>query len=354
MKNNINCIDLFCGAGGLSHGFEQAGYNVVAGIDSNKDAIKTFQLNHKDSKAILFDLSNKFDFNHPDLKAIKDTKVDIIIGGPPCQGFSIAGKRLEDDPRNILYKSYMKFIDHYNPKVVLLENVPTIMSLFKGAISQRIISSFEKKGYSSNVRTLDSSLFGVPQKRRRTFFIFTKKDEYTWPDPTTEEKPLTTKDAISDLPKLNNSLGKDFSPYKSKPKNPYQELMRKDSDGIYNHISVNHTEKTKNIISLVPDGGNYKSLPKSLQTTRKVNIAWTRMNSKKPCFTIDAGHNHHFHYKENRVPTVRECARIQSFNDSFIFCGNKGSQYRQVGNAVPPILGKVLAESIKGIINDTI
>ena len=119
--------------------------------------------------------------------------------------------------------------------------------------------------------------------------------------------------------------------------------MRNKSDILYNHEAVKHTEKTKNIIAMVPDGGNYKCLPMHLQSTRKVNIAWTRMNSSKPCFTIDAGHNHHFHYLANRVPTVRECARIQSFPDNFIFTGNRTSQYRQVGNAVPPLVAEQIA-----------
>ena len=126
----------------------------------------------------------------------------------------------------------------------------------------------------------------------------------------------------------------------------YQKAMRNGSVKLFNHWKVEHKQKTIDIIKLVPDGGNYKNLPVELQQTRKVNIAWTRMNSKKPCFTIDAGHNHHFHYKANRVPTVRECARIQSFPDTFRFFGKKTSQYRQVGNAVPPILAGKIARSI--------
>ena len=127
--------------------------------------------------------------------------------------------------------------------------------------------------------------------------------------------------------------------------------MRKESKGIYNHQITSHSEKTKSIISLVPDGGNYKDLPLDLRETRKVNIAWTRLNSKKPSFTIDTGHRHHFHYVYNRVPTVRESARIQSFPDSFIFVGNKTSQYKQVGNAVPPLLANIKNHKVISTLN---
>ena len=138
--------------------------------------------------------------------------------------------------------------------------------------------------------------------------------------------------------------------YEIEPQSSYQRLMRKNSKKVLNHTATLHTEKTKEIISMVPDGGNYKDLPKELWNTRKVHIAWTRMSSKKPCFTIDTGHNHHFHYKENRVPTVRESARIQSFPDDFEFIGIKTSQLRQVGNAVPPLLSQAIADQIKEIL----
>ena len=127
----------------------------------------------------------------------------------------------------------------------------------------------------------------------------------------------------------------------------YQKLMRCNSSKIYNHQITEHSDKTKEIIALVPDGGNYKNLPHELQQTRKVHIAWTRLNSQKPSFTIDTGHRHHFHYKWNRIPTVRESARIQSFPDDFIFLGTKTSQYKQVGNAVPPLMAEAIAKKLK-------
>ena len=133
---------------------------------------------------------------------------------------------------------------------------------------------------------------------------------------------------------------------KSQAQNEFQRLMRKNSSGVFNHQITIHNEKTIEIISMVPDGGNYKNLPKELHHTRKVNIAWTRLNSQKPSFTIDTGHNHHFHYEFNRVPTARESARLQSFPDDYIFKGGKTSQLKQIGNAVPPLLAKTIAEEL--------
>jgi DNA (cytosine-5)-methyltransferase 1 len=342
MKNKPKVIDLFCGCGGLSYGFIEAGYDVLLGIDHWKDAIVTFENTHKNAKGLVADLFTETPKDISKKTGIKD--VDIIIGGPPCQGFSIAGKRIIDDERNQLYKSFVSFVKHYQPKVFLMENVPNIVSMGKGVVKNSIIEDFEKLGYKVVYKVLLASDFGVPQNRKRAFFVGTKnKAEFVFPEPTTEN-PISAKEAISDLPEKSLTDG---TKYKTEAKSDYQKVIRGKSIGVYNHEITNHSEQTTSIISLVPDGGNYKDLPEELRNTRNVNIAWTRLNSKKPSFTIDTGHRHHFHYKYNRVPTVRESARIQSFPDTFIFLGSKTSQYKQVGNAVPPILAKVLATEIK-------
>lgn len=335
-------IDLFCGCGGLSYGFIEAGYEILLGIDNWKDAVITFENTHQKAKGLVADLFNETPQDISKKTGI-DT-VDIIIGGPPCQGFSIAGKRIIDDERNQLYKSFVNFVKHYQPKVFLMENVPNIVSMGNGVVKDSIIEDFEELGYRVVYKVLLASDYGVPQNRRRAFFVGTKNNqEFEFPEPTTKN-PVSSKDAISDLPEKSLAEGTDYA---IKPTSDYQKLIRKDSNGIYNHEITNHSEQTTSIISLVPDGGNYKDLPEELRKTRNVNIAWTRLNSNKPSFTIDTGHRHHFHYKYNRVPTVRESARIQSFPDTFIFLGSKTSQYKQVGNAVPPILAKELAEKIK-------
>ena len=338
----MNCIDLFCGCGGLSLGFEKAGFDILLGIDAWEDAITTFNYNHKNSKVLCADLST---LNPKDIVSQLDGKsVDVIIGGPPCQGFSVAGKRIVDDERNKLYKNFVRFVEFFKPKAFMMENVPNILSIGNGIVRDAIVKDFSNLGYKVVYKILTAADYGVPQNRRRTFFVgFKNGNEFTFPLPTVKQK-VTSKEAISDLP---DKTVLDGEKYPVTPQSNYQKLMRKNASGLYNHRVTVHTEQTKRIIAMVPDGGNYKDLPVELQQTRKVHIAWTRLDSSKPSFTIDCGHNHHFHYKYNRVPTVRESARIQSFPDDFIFLGKLGSQLRQVGNAVPPLMAEEIAKEIK-------
>ncbi len=156
----------------------------------------------------------------------------------------------------------------------------------------------------------------------------------------------TCSNAISDLPSLEGELGLEIQDYNTPPTSKYQVLMRASSGKIYNHQATKHTEHVVNVISQVPEGGNHKDLPPGVGDSRKFNEAWTRYHSSKPSKTIDTGHRNHFHYRYNRIPTVRENARLQSFPDRFIFTGNKTQQYRQVGNAVPPLLGYHIAKQL--------
>jgi len=348
----MNLIDIFSGCGGLSYGFEMAGFNVLLGIDIDKAALNSFEANHKNSKSMQVDITkvSKSEIE----KAINNKEVDIIVGGPPCQGMSISGPREFNDPRNSLYLSFINAVNEFRPKAFVIENVPGLVSLFGGKIKDRILIEFEEMGYDVSYNLLLASDYGVPQNRKRVFFVGFRKDlkiDYNFPSPTTsfEHEKLTAEESTSDLPLLEdfNHLGEEVQGYPIQPQNEYQEFMRKNSNAIYNHIATNHNEKTRSIISLVPEGGNYKDLPEHLRNTRKFNVAWTRYHSKKPTPTIDTGHRHHFHYSMNRVPTVRENARFQSFPDHFVFTGNRTEQYRQVGNAVPPLLAFEIAKTIK-------
>lgn len=353
----LNVIDLFCGCGGFSKGFEEAGYNIRFGIDVWKDATVTYKHNFPEAAVLNEDITKVTGQDILRQSDMKNEEVDIIIGGPPCQGFSVSGKRMIDDERNKLYKSYVRIVSELKPKVFVMENVPGLIRLFKGRVGEQVIEDFTNIGYTVQQKILSADNYGVPQVRKRVFFVGVRDDlvengiVYSYPIAYMGDKTnipsWTTKDAISDLDFVPDDrvMGEDIS-YQISPQNNYQFAMREGSRRVLNHSVTLHKPRTKEIIAMVPDGGNYKDLPEELRSTRKVNIAWTRMDSSKPCFTIDTGHNHHFHYKENRVPTVRESARIQSFPDNFEFIGIKTSQLKQVGNAVPPLLAKAIGDSI--------
>lgn len=349
MGKQYNVIDLFSGAGGLSYGFEMAGFKVLLGIDNDRKALDTFKLNHKGSQTLCGDITT-ISYETDIKPIIGEAKIDVIVGGPPCQGMSLSGPRKFEDPRNSLYLSYIRLVDEIRPKAFVIENVIGIVSLFQGRIKNSIIEKFNAMGYKVQYKVLLASDYGVPQNRRRVIFVGTKKCGYEYPE--IMEGKITTEMALSDLPPLENELGQDIMEYACPAQNSYQQLMRLNSSKVLNHLAANHSDKVKETIALVPDGGNYKDLPESHQNIRKFNVAWTRFNSNKPAPTIDTGHRHHFHYKYNRVPTVRESARLQSFPDDFIFLGNKTQQFKQVGNAVPPLLAKAIAVKLLEFLNE--
>lgn len=351
LMKKYNAIDLFCGAGGLSYGFQKAGFNILLGIDNDAKALETFELNHKGSKTICGDIT-KVAYKDDIKPLIGEKNIDVIIGGPPCQGMSLSGPRKFDDPRNKLYLTYIRLVDEIRPKAFVIENVPGLVGLFNGQIKDSIIDKFTKMGYSIQYQILCASDYGVPQNRRRVIFVGLRDKEMTFEYPRTEKNVTTCEMALSDLPPLTETLGEEVQDYYLEPQNKYQRLMRKNSDKVYNHIAANHSDRVKKIISLVPAGGNYKDLPEEYRHTRNFHVAWTRFPDDKPAPTIDTGHRHHFHYKYNRVPTVRECARIQSFPDDFIFLGNKTQQFRQVGNAVPPLMAEKIARQLRKSLED--
>lgn len=356
MTKKYAMLDLFSGCGGLSLGFQQTGkFEVILGVDNYLDALKTFENNHKSAKGLSLDL---FDINFTDeiKKNIGKRKIDVIVGGPPCQGFSVTGPRNFDDKRNTLYLSMIKAVSVFRPKAFLIENVPGLATMYKGQVKDEILKRFDELGYDVQYKVLFAAAYGVPQARKRVFFVGIKRGlgVFSFPSPIlNQDEYVTTSEAVSDLPALNNELGQEVSDYAKRPLTSYQTLMRGESNKLYNHVASLHGEKVMSVISLVPDGGNYKNLPEGVGEHRKFNVAWTRYNSNKPSSTIDTGHRNHFHYKWNRIPTVRENARFQSFPDDFIFYGSRTSQQRQVGNAVPPLLAEAVARQIYKAIHES-
>jgi len=355
MRKKFTCVDLFSGAGGLSRGFLDAGYDVVLGVDFDDAALKTFKANHGSAEAMKLDL-----FDHSNIDKIikfldeKNIKLDVLVGGPPCQGFSIAGPRDMNDKRNSLYLAMVKLADRLKPQAVVLENVPGMIQTNGGIGAKRIVQDFAEIGYKMTPKLLYAPDYGIPQIRKRVFFVGLRdsNEEFEFPLATCDkDNYVTCVDAIDDLPSLQTEAGEiiygdEIQDYRTPARTEYQNLMRKNTKLVQNHIGSIPIEKTKKMISLVPEGKNYKALPEEYRGLYKYHEALTRYHSQKPSLTINTGHRSHFHYLYNRIPTVRESARLQSFPDDFIFYGNKSQQYKQVGNAVPPMLGQVIATKL--------
>ena len=348
MNKKPTVIELFSGCGGLSRGFMDAGFEVLLGVDNEKTALETFKLNHNGAEALALDLFDKESIN--EIKRVLNGKSpDVIVGGPPCQGFSLTGTRDFDDKRNRLYLSMIDTVKELKPRIFLVENVPGLARLYGGTVKEEIIKRFTELGYNVKMKILCAADYGVPQMRKRVVFVGLRKElgEFEFPTPVlTPDKYVTASDAISDLQERNGDQGKEDDEYECAPKSEYQKKMRGKQKVLFNHVGTKHSELVRSIISQVPEGGNHKDLPKGVGDNRKFNEAWTRYHSQKPSRTIDTGHRNHFHYKYNRVPTVRENARLQSFPDDFRFVGTRTSQNRQVGNAVPPLLGYNIARQL--------
>jgi DNA (cytosine-5)-methyltransferase 1 len=353
MQNKLKVIDLFSGCGGFSVGFESAGDHVVLGVDNDKAALETFKANHKNSKVLLADLHQDKAIDDI-VNEVKGHKIDVIIAGPPCQGFSLTGARQKNDDRNNLFYSVFKLAERVKPKAVIIENVPGLATLYNGHAKAAILEEFEKLGFTSNFKVLYAPDYEVPQIRKRIFFVGLKSKlgKFEFPkEVLTADKYNTTSIAISDLPPLVKDFGQEKGEYDKPAKTAYQKKMRNGNKVLFNHVATKHTDHVINVISQVPNGGNHKNLPKGVGDSRTFNEAWTRYHSDKPSKTIDTGHRNHFHYKLNRVPTVRENARLQSFPDSFVFFGNRTQQNKQVGNAVPPLLGFHVAKKLSTYLN---
>ncbi len=317
-KESYNVIDLFCGCGGLSLGFEHAGYNLLLGIDIWKDALITYEHNHKNGNTYCADLAN---LKAEDVEEkIAHQQVDVIIGGPPCQGFSIAGKRIVDDPRNRLFYEFVDVVRRVRPKVVIGENVNGILTMQKGEVVNTIIKEFEALGYTMDVKVLKAADYGVPQLRERVIFIGNRIGTFnSYPAPRfSVNQYISVREAIADLVGKPESI----------------ELS---------HVFAKHGAKIKARMAAQKEGeGLYENRKDSCR-----KLFWY-----KPSPTVKDNHGNCFvHPIENRSLTAREMARLQSFPDWFDFSevANK-YQLRQIGNAVPPLMAKAIGEEIKRMI----
>lgn len=357
VENKLTAIDLFAGCGGLSKGFMNAGYDILAGIDNDAAALTTFSHNHGKAAVLNADLSQTDTFGKIDV-ILNERKIDVIIAGPPCQGFSLTGPRNFDDGRNKLYLAVIEAVKRYSPKSFIIENVPGMATLYNGEIKRAVVRRFNELGYNVIPEVLCAADFGVPQMRKRLIFMGVKCGigKPVFPKPVlTPDKYITCRQAVGDLPSRDpkeadwNGYGTEEDFYTIEPQTEYQKQMRGDCMVLYNHVATQHKQFVIDTIAQVPEGCNYKVLPKGVGESRRFNEAWTRYHGDKPSKTIDTGHRNHFHYKYNRVPTIRENARLQSFPDDFVFFGTRTQQNRQVGNAVPPLLGFYLGNALYAV-----
>lgn len=347
----LKAIDLFSGVGGMSYGFEMAGFQSLLAVEKDYNIAKAYQLNFPHSKVLNEDVTN-LKINEV-FSNMKD-KIDVIFGGPPCQGFSQKGKRLNlDDERNYLFKYFLDVVEYVQPNAFVIENVPNLLTTSDSYFFNLIKDNCEKMGYTINAQILDASNFGVPQQRKRAFIIGLKnKQTFNFLE-LKYIKPPHLHEIFSDLPKLSAGEGEEVYEYVTDIKTNYQSFLRAKSSNIRNHQATNHSKIVLERLKMIPhEGGGKDSLPREHLTKSIYSGTWTRLRSDGIARTIttrfDTPSSGQFTLpKQDRCLTVREAARIQSFPDHFIFSGPKSNQMLQVGNAVPPLLAYTIAGKLK-------
>ena len=354
--DSLKVIDLFSGAGGLSQGFRDAGFELISAVEIDKNLSQTYRENFKKTKIFEEDITK---VNSNDL-LVNKSNVDVVVGGPPCQGFSMSGKRIRgngiflNDKRNKLFKEFVRVIKDLKPKIFLMENVPGILNIYQGKTKNQILSIFKSIGYDTKVKVLLAADYGVPQLRKRAFFIGNNlgiDPEFLFP-PKINKEYVTVEEAIYDLPFTKSGQGEFKSKYDKKPITEYQKIMRRNAKSLFNHISTKHDDKVLKIMKMLKEGQGRNNLPKNLQTKSIHSGSYMRIVKNKPAYTITTRFDtppvgRVTHPKADRALTAREAARLQSFPDNFIFLGKRTHVGIQIGNAVPPLLAYEVAKNIK-------
>ncbi|GEN30855.1 DNA (cytosine-5)-methyltransferase 1/site-specific DNA-methyltransferase (adenine-specific) [Cerasibacillus quisquiliarum] len=345
-------LDLFSGAGGFSLGLDQLEvYKTVIATDFNKAALETFKKNFPDTETILGDITCK-ETKKKIIEKAKELNVNMVIGGPPCQGFSNKGKKLGlKDPRNFLFLEFYEIVKAVNPDIFVMENVKTMITAADGYFINEITRLFEELDYLVSYSVLNSYDYGVPQKRERAFVIGSRKAVFNFEKMKYSRIRYSVRDAISDLSYLESGEGSFESKYKLKATSQYQKESRLNAKKLYNHVATSHTNETLFKLSLIPPEKGKEYLPENLRGKQKFKTTWGRLEWDQPSPTIDTrfdtpSNGKNTHPELNRAITPREAARIQSFPDKFIFYGNRTSINTQIGNAVPPKMAKAIGESI--------
>lgn len=367
MSTELSVIDLFCGAGGLSEGFRQAGFHVLAGNDYDDAAGETFSATHTEAKFLGGPIQNISVDDFKRAAGVRANELDVLIGGPPCQGFSVYNhQRGMHDERSSLYREYLRIVDGLMPKWVVLENVTGITSAGDGQAVGAIADGLKSLGYQVEAMVLKAEEYGVPQERRRIIFLGNRvAAPIVWPSRTHGPGQLpfvTVQEAIGDLPVLRNGESYEAGPYVHEPRSEFQQEMRLSSNGISNHAAPKLGKVNIERMQFIPPGGSWRDIPfellpagmkrakRSDHTKRYGRLRWDGLASTI-LTKCDVHWGAYIHPEQDRSITVREAARFQSFPDWFDFKGSRTEQYVQVGNAVPPKLGRAIADPIYSALN---
>ncbi|MDO8522388.1 MAG: DNA (cytosine-5-)-methyltransferase [bacterium] len=366
--SRFTVVDLFAGAGGFSEGFKHAGFDIAVAVENDSRHSETYVHNHPNTRLIVDGVENistskrRGRFSISEFLRENHKSCNIIIGGPPCQGFSMAGSRIRrkrrflSDRRNTLFLEYVNLVEDLNPEVFILENVPGILNYDNGAVKEEIISKFAELGYDVHAEILDASKYGIPQSRKRAFFIGNRlgiPSKTLFPNSQCDNETVSVWDAISDLPQImSGEGGQVIKNNMMVPQSHYQQIMRlENEDCIFNHEAPTHSQATLDVMKLIKPGKGLKDLPKEFHTRSVHSGAYGRMEKDRPAFTLTTRLNtpsvgRITHPVLHRTITPREAARLQSFSDSYRFFGDVTTQGIQIGNAVPPLLAELIAKEI--------
>ncbi|WP_218277773.1 DNA cytosine methyltransferase [Pseudomonas sp. 31-12] len=382
-KKPLRTIDLFCGAGGITEGFRQAGYVSLYGNDVMPEAIETFKLNHPEAIADCRTIEEVDPREVRNLLGLEPGELDVLVGGPPCQGFSInAPERFLSDPRNALFRHYERFLEEFLPKAFVFENVPGLLSLDDGKVFRQIIDIFTNLGYHVTAKILFAAHYGVPQERWRLILLGSRFTEVQHPEPThyavgranfrggstmtfqlsesdrSRLNPwVSVNEAIGDLPRLEMGEGAEIVQYQAAAHSAYAQTMRNGAQETFNHIAAKLSKQNAERMKHVKPGGSWRDiphdlLPKGMQRARKSDHTkrYGRLHKDGLSGTMLTKCDPHwgtvFLPDQDRTLTVREAARFQSFPDTYRFVGSRVSQYEQVGNAVPVLMAKAIADQL--------
>ena len=348
----FNILDLFCGAGGFSYGMEKnKSFHTVVALDFDENAAQTFKKNMPETEVVVGDITCK-DVKDKIVELSHKKHVNMIIGGPPCQGYSMKGKKLGiKDPRNFLFREYLNIVKKLQPELFIIENVKGLLLASNGWFKEEILKTICELGYHTEYGIINAENYGVPQSRERAIFICSKSVPIHLPKANVSSI-TTIRDAIGDLSYLESGEGDFEQEYITPAQSDYQKMMRWSSKKLYNHKASNHKQVAIDKLKMIPPEQGKEFLPSELHGKQKFKTTWGRLKWDDVSPTIDTrfdassnGTNNHPYL--NRAITPREAARIQSFDDSFIFYGSKVYVRKQIGNAVPPLMAKAIADQIQ-------